>query len=148
VATVEEFSREMVETYIANRNLSSVADEDGDYRFRFADDEGTGRRLEMWLLFGGPEKKILTVRFVTNKPIDKAVWGTALEICNDWNRDRRWPKAYFIVSGSDDSLGFILLEEDIDFATGVHQELLEDWIETIRLSAFQFWVWAHGERGL
>lgn len=51
--------------------------------------------------------------------------------CNEWNLEKRWPKAAFNTGSSGDESGAFVLELSFDFEKGVHQELLDD---TLRVS--------------
>ena len=44
--------------------------------------------------------------------------------------------------------GKIMLEEQIDLGTGIHQELLNDFIETVFGSSVAFWEIRHRDHGL
>ena len=148
MATVEPFSTEMIERYLASRRLAYLVDHDKDYRVAFSYDEDLGCALDMWFLVGGRDRQILSIRAVGQRPIPRADFAMVLELCNEWNRDRRWPKAYLYCRNANDAEGAIYLEENIDLAPGIHQELLDDWLDTMRSAAVQFWMWAHGEKGL
>ncbi len=85
----------------------------------------------------------------SDKRIPKSDWGRAVMICNTWNKERSWPKAYlFVRNPSTDTHGLIVLEDVIDLEKGIHQELLDDFSLTSIATAISFWKWAHKEQGL
>lgn len=148
MASVETFSSEMLEKYLSSRRLAYQRDQDEDYRVSFEFDDELGCALDMWFLLGGRDRQILAVRAVGQRPITRAEFASVLELCNEWNSDRRWPKAYLYRRSPDEAEGAIYLEENIDLAPGIHQELLDDWLDTVRSASVQFWIWAHSEKGL
>ena len=148
MANVETFTPEMLEKYLGSRRLQSQLDNDHDYRIEFPFDEALGCAIDIWFLLGGPDRQILQVRAVGQRPIARAEFPKVLELCNEWNSDRRWPKAYLYRRSPDDAEGAIYLEENLDLAPGIHTELLEDWLDTLRSFSVDFWIWAHGEKGL
>jgi len=147
--TVQKFSRSMIEKYLKAKNLKFLRDSDGDFRISFAYDEDTGCKLDVWFIAGGPQGDIYYVGVHSDKRIPKSDWGRAVMLCNTWNKERRWPKAYLYVHDpSTDTVGSIRLEEQIDLEKGIHQELLDDFTDTVIASANLFWEWAHKEQGL
>lgn len=148
MGSVETFSPTMVETYLRSRRLAYQRDGDGDFRIAFAYDAELGCALDCWMIVGGRDRQILAFRAVGQRPIPRGEFSRVLALCNEWNRDRRWPKAYLFHRSVDDEPGAIYLEENIDLAPGIHQELLDDWLDTMRSAAVEFWIWAHREQGL
>jgi hypothetical protein len=148
VPTVEIFSEAMLRSYLASRLLAYQMDQEGDYRVTLPYAEELGCSLDLWFLIGGRDRQILSVRGVGHRPIPRVEWQRALELCNEWNRDRRWPKAYLFARDPADPEGAIFLEENIDLAPGIHQELLDAWLDTMRSASLEFWRWAHAEKGL
>ncbi|MFN8535069.1 MAG: YbjN domain-containing protein [Dehalococcoidia bacterium] len=148
MASVERLSPELLVKYLESRRLGYERDDETDYRVEFPFDPELGCALHIWLLLGGRDRQILSVRAVGQIPIARTEFEKVLDLCNEWNSDRRWPKAYLYRRTPADDVGAIYLEENIDLAPGVHQELLEDWLDTMRSASVEFWIWAHGEKGL
>ena len=147
--TVEKFSQAMLEKYVKARGWKYLRDGDGDFRVDFAYDDSTGCELTLWLIADGRQKEIFYVRVASDKRIPKTDWARAMMICNTWNKDRRWPKAYLNVRNPDtDTTATIALEQHLDCEKGIHQELLEDFANTIWATSISFWEWAHKEQGL
>jgi len=147
--TVQKFDRSMIEKYLKSVNLKYLRDSDGDFVAQFAYDEDTGCELTLYLIAAGQKNEIYVIRVLSDKRIPKSDWGRAMMLCNTWNDERRWPKAYLHVANPDkDTIGTIVLEEQIDLEKGIHQELLDDLTTTILMGAHLFWEWAHKEKGL
>ncbi len=149
MATVQPFTRSMIEKYLKDSELHYLTDTEGDFIVQFAYDKELGGELAVYFIAGGNNHDIYLVRVTSSRPVSKPDWGRAISLCNTWNKDRRWPKAYLRVKDpSSDDVGSIILEEQIDLSVGVHQELVEHFSLTVLAAATQFWKWAHGEFGL
>jgi len=67
------------------------------YHFRIDDDgdiTGTWDGHRFWFLLLGENQEILQVRGRWADPIHAASRLDALQVVNDWNRERIWPKVY------------------------------------------------------
>jgi len=149
MARVESFSRSMMEKYLQERGLKYLTDRDGDFRVGFTYEQDIGCELTVWLIAGGSRNQIYVVRIRSDKRIPKSDWTRVAMVCNTWNKERRWPKAYLYVRDPNtDTSGEILLEMQIDLQKGIHQELLNDFTDTAIATAYQFWRWAHQEQGI
>jgi len=149
MSTVQRFDHTVIEKYLKGRDLKYLRDSEGDYRIDFAYDEDTGCELTVWLIASGQHNEIYEVLVISDKRIPKSDWEKIIMLCNTWNRERRWPKAYLYVRDSaTDTIGHIRLEQQIDLEQGIHQELFNDFTNTIILGAFLFWEWAHKEQNL
>jgi hypothetical protein len=143
VPTVERFSHAMVEKYLRNAGLNFLRDSDGDFLVQFAYDDDIGCKLSCYLLLEGAAKEIYCVRVIADKRISRNVWGQAVMLCNTWNKEKRWPKAFlYVKDAASDQYGQVMLEEQIDLEEGIHQELLNDFTFTVISGANTFWEWA------
>lgn len=67
------------------------------YRFRTDDDgdiTGTWDGNRFWFLLLGDESEILQVRGRWAGTVPDSARPAVLQACNDWNRERIWPKVY------------------------------------------------------
>ena len=146
--TVQKFDRNMIERYLKSRSWKYLIDSDGDYRVEFAMDDEAGCELTVWLIMGGPNKEIYDCMIWSSRRVKKEEWGKAILMCNDWNKQKRWPKAYvYVRDRNTDTVGDIRLEQQMDLETGIHQELFDDFTSTIISGAHAFWKWATKEQG-
>jgi hypothetical protein len=149
MATVEKFTRPMIERYLRSVGVKFLTDSDGDFVVQFGYSETQGCELSFYFIAGGRENEIYVIRAFSDKRIARDEWARAVMLCNQWNTERRWPKAYLQVKDpASDNYGAILLEEQIDLEKGIHQELLDDFSNTFVVTAGSFWEWAHKEKGL
>jgi hypothetical protein len=148
MSAVQKFDHSMIEAYLRGRELKFLRDSDGDFVLEWERDETIGCELRMLLAAAGKNKDIYSILVRSNRRIPRQDWERCVSLCNTWNREKRWPKAYVFWLEGDDASGQILLEGQIDLAKGIHSELFADFTETILGTAFQFWKWAHQEHGL
>ncbi|NJP05672.1 MAG: YbjN domain-containing protein [Chloroflexaceae bacterium] len=149
MSVVEPFSLAMVERYIQKRGWKFLRDQDGDYRVDFAYSDERGCSLSLWMIAEGAESEIYTVRVYSDKRIPRDDWMHVIRLCNEWNRDRRWPKAYLHAPSDEEMLTApVHLEYQIDLETGIHQELLEHLTESILSSSHAFWMWMAEEHDI
>jgi hypothetical protein len=114
----------------------------------FGHTEAWGCALDVQLQLEA-ETCIYTIRVRSDRPIGPADRDRCIHLCNTWNREHRWPKAFLELEPRDDDApdsGVIYLEEILDLREGVHQELLEDFTATVLWTADQFWMWMKGQQ--
>lgn len=146
---VQRFDRSMIERYLKQTGYKYLRDSDGDFHVNFHYEEDTGCELSILLCAEGKGSEIYSIRVLSDKRIPKSDWGRAIMLCNTWNKERRWPKAYLHVSDpAKDTVASIVLEQQIDLEKGIHQELLDHLTSSILLGGYVFWQWAHKENGL
>ena len=139
---VEEFSRKMVERTLDDMNVRYLRDKDGDFVALFGEDEKAGCEIRLHVIITGSRNQILRAAMLSDADVRSVDAGLLYRVCNTWNREHRWPRAYV------DGDGDIVLEEYVDLDKGIHQELLRDFMLTVMATGFQFWRWAHNEQGL
>jgi len=139
----------MIERYLKQHGLRYLRDSDGDFQVQFAYDEDVGGELTIYCGAEGRDHDIYVVRISSSRMVPKAEWGRAITLCNTWNKDKRWPKAYLRVKDpSTDVVGGIFLEEELNLEAGVHFELLDSYTTTAIAAANEFWRWLHSDFGL
>ena len=118
---IEKFSHEMLIAYCKQRELSYLRDEEGDLRISFQ-----GGPI-IWLIAAGQDSNIASVQtHFDGLSIPPELYGDAIVACNDWNRDRRVPRAFLRVR---EDHGEIILDNHLPASPGIHQELLGDYLD-------------------
>jgi hypothetical protein len=149
MATVQKFDHSMIEKFLRSSSLKFLRDSDGDFVVQFGYSDKMGCELDIFLVVEGSKQHIYRILGIADKRIQKNDWGRAIMVCNTWNKERRWPKAYlYVKDAATDTTGSIRLEQQVDLETGIHQELLDDFSFTSIGGILQFWEWAHQEQGL
>jgi hypothetical protein len=146
---VERFERPMIERFLRSSTLKFLRDSDGDFIVQFAYDDVIAGSLSLFFIAEGSDESIYRILAMSDRRIPKENWIKAITLCNTWNRQCRWPKAYLDVRDPDnDTTATIHLESQIGLQAGVHQALLDDFSNITVAGAWQFWLWAHSEKGL
>ena len=80
-------TRERIADYLVSRGYRFVVDDDGDLT-------GTWDGSRFWFLLLGDHEEILQIRGQWHREVAIERLEEVLDICNEWNADRIWPKAY------------------------------------------------------
>jgi hypothetical protein len=148
MSPVRTFDHTMIQAFLKSSGLKYLTDSDGDYVVEFSYNPDLDCELSYWFIVGGKDRDIYRVAVHTNKRLAQQQIGQAIVLCNEWNRERRWPKAYVnLVDSSGVSYGEIILEEQLNLEAGIHQELLNTFTLTVMVTGESFWKWAN-EQGI
>ena len=146
MAAVQKFDRKMIEKFMQSHQLRYLVDSDGIYILEIDYNEKMGCAIKTFLSVEGNNKDRYRIYSVSDRRISKSEWGQAALLCNTWNMERSYQKAYLRLRDND-SFGIIVLESSIDLEQGIHQELLDDFTMIAISGALVFWEWIHKERG-
>jgi hypothetical protein len=147
MATVQPFSYSMIEAFLSSRGYRFLRDQDNDFILQFRYDDETDSELTFYLMVQGQRRDIYCILCHSTKRIASEDWARVIMLCNTWNLERRWPKAYLRVN-EQQSHGEVILEENLDLEQGIHQELLNDFSATAIAASFAFWKWMHQDNGV
>jgi len=149
LATVQQFNHSMIEKFLRSQNYRFLTDSDGDFVLQFVYSKNADCKLTFNLMVAGKAKDIYSMRATSDKNIPKQEWGRVIMLCNTWNKEKRWPKAYLNVRDADSSpYGEIILEQNFDLEQGIHQELFDDFTSSMIAGSNLFWEWIHNENGI
>jgi len=108
------------------------------YRFRTDDDgdiTGTWDGNRFWFLLLGDDEEILQVRGRWAGSVPESARSAVLQACNDWNRERIWPKVYAREEG--DALA-LYAEVSVDLEHGATDGQLAEAVSCGLVTASQF----------
>lgn len=111
-------THDRVGAYLTRRGYTYRLDDDGDIT-------GTWDGNRFWFLLLGSHQEILQVRGRWHRPLPESARLAVLQIINDWNRERIWPKAY--LRGEPTGLA-LYSEVSVDFAPGATRDQLEQMV--------------------
>nr|WP_277212876.1 YbjN domain-containing protein [Isoptericola croceus] len=110
------------------------------YRFRTDDDgdiTGTWDGNRFWFLLLGEEEEILQVRGRWAGTVPDSARAAVLQACNDWNRERIWPKVYT----RPENAGLALYTEvSVDLEHGATDTQLAETVSCGLVTASQFFA--------
>jgi hypothetical protein len=140
----EPFTREMIAAHLRGHDIHFLRDEDGDFRveLNLPDDGG---RILLWFVADGKDGTIYHVHAHPPEVPGASTRADALERCNTWNREHRWPKA--CVMDAEDGIWQIVLGADIDLAPGITRSLFDTFTERAVGSMIEFWTPTSAEGG-
>jgi hypothetical protein len=133
----ESFTREMIATHLRDHATRFLRDEDGDFRVELNLPNGGGLMV-LWFLADGKDGKIYHVHAHPPEGQGPSTRTEALERCNSWNRQHRWPKAC-VMDGADGAWR-IVLGADIDLSPGITRSLFDTFTERTVGSMIEFWT--------
>ncbi len=131
----EPFTREMVAAHLRDHATQFLRDDDGDFRVELNLPDGAGR-IVLWFLADGKDGKIYHVHAHPPEGQGPSTRTEALERCNTWNRQHRWPKA--CVMDAKDGTWLIVLGADIDLSPGITRSLFDTFTERTVGSMIEF----------
>jgi Putative bacterial sensory transduction regulator len=144
---VQPFERSMIKDHLERQNLKYLVDQDGDFRVDFAAFSDDGYELTVWMTAEGTNEDIFVIRTIANARIPKTLWLDVMQACNQWNMEKRYPKAFlFLPNDPEELFGSIHLEGQFPLAAGVTQPVLDEFINTIIGTSFSFWEWIVSSR--
>ena len=114
----EPLTAAMVEDHFRGKQVTFLRDQDDNYRLDF-DCAGSEHPVVVWVCGEGEGNMVVHVMgFGAHRPVP-ADRSAALERCNEWNREHRWPKAVV----EDGDAWQIVVHSDIDLTTGINRPL-------------------------
>lgn len=145
----------MIATHLQSREIEFDIDDDGDYRFALAiegtdDASDSGSPITMAVFIGaeGPNGDILTIRGIAMAAIPPEALMPVMSACNQWNIERRYPKAAMVVSRGEGAgptdpaeSGQVHLACHYPLGAGATQVLVDDLISETIGDAIEFWQW-------
>lgn len=133
----EPFTRELIEALLRSRGVRFLRDDDGDFMADFIC-EGSDEQVTIWFVAEGSGDSIYRISGTApHRPVP-AERAAALESCNAWNREHRWPKAVVVDSGD---TWRIATAGDIDLSAGLTRALFESLTDHVVYSILEFWTW-------
>jgi Putative bacterial sensory transduction regulator len=137
----------MLREHLVTREMEFDTDSDGDFQFGLKANDEDELTLAVFLGAEGTNEDILVVRGIGMAAIPREMWMPVMSACNQWNLERRYPKAYLAVQGDPslpESQGEVHLESQFPLGAGVTQPLVDDLVTETISSALAFWQWMPG----
>lgn len=93
----------------------------------------------------GAEGEVLRISATADRPAcGRRRWAELLRICNEWNNEVRWPRAYLNTGrhqGKD--FGWVETSVDIPISTGIHPAFVEDLLDRVIPANLRFFSFVH-----
>jgi hypothetical protein len=136
-SVVRPFGRDMIAHFVELHRLNYLTDSDGDFWIRYAYDPAIDGQLQIYIGAEGDDHNILVCRCEISRTFEPEGIADLLKVCNTWNEEKRWPKAF--VSPDRTERLAVFLESQYALHRGAFDALVEDTIETFIAGSVQFW---------
>jgi hypothetical protein len=134
----QAFTRDMIEAQLRDHQVKFLRDQDGDFRAEFIC-EGSPELVTVWFVAEGDGEAIYRIYATASHRPAPASRHDAVERCNRWNSEFRWPNA--LVIDRPDGAWHILVGSHIDLQPGVTNELFARFTDRVVTGALEFWEW-------
>jgi hypothetical protein len=155
---IAPFDRDMIVEHLTSRSIEYDIDDDGDFRFGLSIEGNDDFPLAVFLGAEGTNEDILVLRAIGMVAIPQEGWMQVMSACNQWNIERRFPKAALVISNVEPGnvepgdgvpegttqAGQVHLMAHFPLGAGVTQPLVDDLISENIGGALQFWQWMPG----
>lgn len=128
----EPFTRDMIASHLRDNDIRFLRDEEDDIRVDLTGPDGD--IATVWFFAEGEGDAIYRITNCAHR--GSATRQEALERCNAWNRDHRWPKAFVL---DFDDTWRIVLSADIDLGPGVPRPLFDTFTKRVASGMAEFW---------
>lgn len=103
-------------------------------------DPGTEDLVKMTLSLEGDGHTVLVLTSRIDRDIPEDRLEKALEVCNKWNCERRWPRAFMHpMAGQGPGLCRVALDVHLHLSNGIHDEFLESLIRDFISGSAECW---------
>lgn len=112
-------SKDRIKAALERSGWSYSVDSDGDIG-------GGWEEFSAYFFINGNSEEFLCVRATWRGKLEEADRLAALQACNEWNRDRIWPKVY--VRDDDEGMIRVHAEHNVDYEFGLTDDQLSQHI--------------------
>lgn len=134
---VELITRDRIKEMLDEKGLKYLLDTDGDYRVEFTIKDSDAI-LSVCFILQGTRKDVFGIQALCSRRFFSDDWPKTMKVCNEWNKDKLFGKAYLNYS-EERNYATVIVEQWIDLEKGLHKELLLDYTTVIMGSINQFW---------
>ncbi len=145
--TVEPVGPAMLRTALKAKGWSIYETDDHWFSVQYRYEKDSGRRVRATLGLVGSKKEIVDLLIQGDSRLVDGQFERAYQLCNAWNQNNRWPRAYVLVDEDEGTRrsGRLSLDCIFDGGTGLTQELLNRLLHNALSHAWNFWELAHAE---
>lgn len=146
--SLQPFGPAMIEAHLQAHSLKFYRGDDKSFLFELETPQGYD--LRVFLACEGTAGQVCVVRVTsTGGSIARADWGRAAFACNEWARQKRWPRAFLDIEDSTaSSSGELTADGHHDFESGASQEQVNRFLNQSIAAAIEFFAWAKSEKKL
>jgi hypothetical protein len=139
--------RGLIKEVLDSHGLQLFADQKGDFMTFWGYEREVDTEVKIWFKLEGDDEDVYRICATGDRPLPRKAWNRAMQLCNDWNNEHRWPKASVLkLKRENRSVAFVELNADIPVARGVSRRLLDDFTGHVVHGTFEFFRWLHEQR--
>jgi len=138
---IEEFSTEMIQTFLESRGLEYQEVSGASFVVQETDEE-TGCNLSIWLNVVPSRTPAYLINIYSDRRFPLEAKPQLLAVCNTWNDEQSIPTA-IVNEDAEKGVGEILFSQMIRLGPGIHQELFDDFTLSAINGARRFWSQLH-----
>ena len=145
--TLQPFSPAMIEAHLRGHDLKFYRGD--DHSFLFEMETPHGYDLRVHLACEGTSRQVCAVRVSAGAEVPRASWGRVAFACNEWARQKRWPRAFLDIEDATASASAELSTDGHhDFEHGATQQQVGLFLNQVIAAAIEFFAWAKTEKKL
>ena len=142
---------DVIEGLLDRYKLAYTRAADGSYELPRSYEAWLGRAVMVHISRHGIAGTILHVSVTPDRLTPEPRWDDVRDACNEWNALTLWPKVYLREEDPDAQgirVGRVVGEGSLELKRGVHPAFLDDWINGMIGTNFDFWKWMTQVKGL
>lgn len=137
----------LIREVLDSRGLHLFADHKGDFMTFWGYEPEIGTEVKIWFKLDGDDEDVYRVSATGDRPVPREAWNDVTLMCNAWNSEHRWPKAFVITLEQDSaSVGFVELSAEIPVKHGASPRMLDDFTGRVVHGTFEFFRWFREQR--
>jgi hypothetical protein len=141
---VQPFTPETIERHLRGRELACWKTDGKGFMVFMGYDKDSDRCVRIMHFVEGRQDTVYRLRVVADRRVDAADFAKAHELCNRWNENYRWPRAFLEIPTLDEGdgapgSGLLVMDYQLQLGKGVHQALFDDMVGSAIGASFDFW---------
>ena len=153
--TVLPFTAATIERHLLERKVRFFRDDSNGFVLFFRYDRDCDRIIKVMHAVEGRQDTVYCLRLVGDRRVDPADFTRARELCDRWNGNYRWPRAFLELPRQKDGeeplpalSGLLVLDFQLLLDKGIHQGLFNDLVNEVISTSWDFWNLAKAEYNL
>ena len=145
--TVQPFTLETIERHLKGKDISYWKTDREICLVFLGYDKVSDRGIRAMHFVEGRQNTVYRLRIVADRRVDAKDYPKAHELCDKWNANYRWPRAYLEIGAPDEKdgepdSGVLAMDYQLLLDKGIHQALFDDLVSDAIATSWAFWKMA------